>query len=311
MSFSLKIGSRPSALALAQSQIVKRHLEQILPGIVVEIVPIKTSGDRLASASLAQIGGKGLFVRELEQALVDGRIDVAVHSMKDLPAVLQPDFRIAAVPMREDPRDALITRSGGSFENLRKGAKLGTSSSRRRFEALRVRQDLEVMPLRGNVDTRIRRLEAGDFDAIVIAMAGLKRLDQLRSTKPVQLNQSDFVPCGGQGALALEIKADRPAAGSAEIDGAIASMNDPASAAEVTAERAYLAAIGASCASPVGVKATANGVEVRVRALLFSLDGTRWLEESVENGQVTDAAQVGVELGERMIAAGARELING
>src|SRR5271155_4402630 len=182
MPFALRIGSRPSALAIAQAELMKSHLERANGKIRAEIVPISTTGDRLTDASLAQAGGKGLFTRELEQALTSGRIDVAVHSMKDLPAVLPPAYRIVAVPERENPRDVLITRAGGGWDSLRPGARLGTSSPRRRLEALWLRPDLEVTALRGNVDTRLKRLNNGDFDAIILAMAGLVRLKRRGNT---------------------------------------------------------------------------------------------------------------------------------
>ena len=269
MTFRLRIGTRPSALALAQTEIVKRRLERVLEQLTVEVVPISTSGDKMATAALARVGGKGLFIRELEQALADDRIDLAVHSMKDLPAVIPARFRIAAVPERENPRDALIV----GWSALAPGARLGTSSTRRRLEALRVRADLAVVPLRGNMDTRLRRLEAGDFDAIILAMAGLKRLGRCAGMSLTELDEREFVPCGGQGALAIEARADRTIGDSADLERAVATLDDARALAEVTAERAFLATIGASCVSPVGVKGTADGETIRLRALLFSVDG--------------------------------------
>ena len=184
MASVLRIGSRPSRLALAQAELVRQRLSPLLPSATIEVIPIRTSGDRMTTAALAEVGGKGLFIKELEQALVQRRIDLAVHSMKDLPALLAPVFRIAAVPERADPRDALLARTGGdSLEALANGARLGTSSARRRFEALRLRPDLDVVALRGNVDTRLARLAAGDFDAIVLAMAGLMRLERGRARR--------------------------------------------------------------------------------------------------------------------------------
>src|ERR1700674_4048221 len=207
MSFRLRIGSRPSALALAQARLIKRQIEAALHGLAAEIVAVSTSGDKLTTASLAQIGGKGLFIRELEQALAAGDVDIAVHSMKDLPAVLPAEFRLAAVPERENPRDALVTRVLGGWNGLRRGARLGTSSTRRQLEALRLRPDLAVMPLRGNIDTRLARLAAGDFDAIILAMAGLRRLGKLDAIACTELDEREFVPSGGQGALAIEARA--------------------------------------------------------------------------------------------------------
>lgn len=324
MNFHLRIGSRPSALALAQANLVKAQIESALPGISAEIVAVSTSGDKLTTASLARIGGKGLFIRELEQALSSGQIDLAVHSMKDLPAVLPTEYRLAAVPARENPRDALICHGGlrerasSVWDSLAHGARLGTSSTRRRLEALRVRPDLKIEPLRGNVDTRLARLAAGDFDAIILAIAGLKRLGKLDGLAFAELDERDFVPSGGQGALALEALADGAIGGAAEIETVIAALNDPRALAEVTAERAFLATIGASCVSPVGVKGTLEDAALNLRALLFSADGSKHLEDEVGApftiaatvGQVTSAATaIGTTLGVRMIERGARELI--
>lgn len=318
MSSRLRIGSRPSALALAQAHLIKHQLEVALPGLLTEIVAVSTSGDKMTTASLAQIGGKGLFIRELEAALAAGQIDLAVHSMKDLPAILPAEFRLAAVPERENPRDALIMREGGGWNRLTYGARLGTSSTRRRLEALRLRPDLEVMPLRGNVDTRLARLAGGDFDAIILAMAGLRRLGKLGDINYTELDDREFVPSGGQGALAIEARAAGLIADSSEIEAAVASLNDPRALAEVTAERAFLATIGASCVSPVGVKACVEAAVLKVRALLFSVDGTRNLADEIvaayliehgPAGSVPEASAIGVALGHRMIDRGAHDLI--
>ena len=323
MPFALRIGSRPSALALAQADLIKRRLEASLDGLRAEIIPISTSGDRMATASLARVGGKGLFIRELEQALAAGRIDIAIHSMKDLPAVLPPQFRIAAVPERENPRDALVTPGGNGWDDLAAGARLGTSSTRRRLEALKIRPDLEIIPLRGNVDTRLRRLEAGDFDGIILAIAGLRRLGRADKIVMAELDDRVFVPSGGQGALAIEALADGLVGGSAELDRAIADLNDLDAAAEVAAERAFLAAIGASCVSPVGVKGTAEGNSLRLNALLFSLDGARSMADEisaqrktpsglghgVHRDAVEQAVSIGARLGRRMLDGGAAGLI--
>ncbi len=332
MAPTLRIGSRPSALALAQANLVKARLVHAVQDLRieidlrVEIVPISTSGDKMTSASLARVGGKGLFIRELEQALTDRRIDLAVHSMKDLPAILPAQFRIAAVPEREDPRDVLITRRGGGWDALPSGARLGTSSTRRRLEALRLRPDLDVQPVRGNIDTRLNRLANGDFDAIILAMAGLKRLG--RSSDNLfycLLDASTFIPSGGQGALAIEALADTTI-GPAELEHAVAALNDPRAFAEVTAERSFLATIGASCVSPVGVKAAADGGMLKLCAILFGANGEKSLAGEIEephrfadppattaNHPATTinhpAAALGAKLGKRMLERGAGELI--
>jgi hydroxymethylbilane synthase len=314
-------------LALAQAELVRHKLAALVPSVSIEIVPIRTSGDRMATAALAQVGGKGLFIKELEQALVEGRIDLAVHSMKDLPAQLTPGFRIAAVPERADPRDALLARIGGSLAALPRGARLGTSSMRRRFEALRLRPDLEIAALRGNVDTRLARLAAGDFDAIILAMAGLLRLERDERDAAggggalSPLDARDFVPCGGQGALCIEALASRQVAGSPELEAALAALDDPRAHVEVAAERAFLAALGASCVSPVGVYATLEADTLAMRALVFSVDGARHLSDEI-SGNVTDgaaagtpgaplerAAALGARLAQRMLADGAGALV--
>jgi hydroxymethylbilane synthase len=247
--------------------------------------------------------------------------------MKDLPAQLTPGFRIAAVPERADPRDALLARIGGSLAALPRGARLGTSSMRRRFEALRLRPDLEIAALRGNVDTRLARLAAGDFDAIILAMAGLLRLERDErddaAAALVPLDARDFVPCGGQGALCIEALASRQVAGSPELEAALAALDDPRAHVEVAAERAFLAALGASCVSPVGVYATLEADTLAMRALVFSVDGARHLSDEI-SGNVTDgaaagtpgaplerAAALGARLAQRMLADGAGALVAG
>ncbi len=313
MPYRLRIGSRPSALAIAQARLVEGWLKTSLPELVIEIVAIRTSGDRLASASLADVGGKGLFVKELEQAMLARQIELAIHSMKDLPARLPAGFRIAAVPRREDPRDALVSRTGGELGALRQRARVGTSSARRRFEALRVRPDLEVVPIRGNVDTRLAKLEAGEFDAIILAIAGLRRLGRADAIAPALLDERHFVPAGGQGALAIEALDDRPVGGSEELERALATANDHQAACETAAERAYLATIGASCATAVGVRGVLDGSRMKVRALLFDREGRRTLEDEVEatlaDASAAAAAELGARLGSRMLARGAADLV--
>jgi len=314
MPFVLKIGSRPSALALAQAELMCARLSELLPGLRSEIVAISTSGDRMKSASLAQVGGKGLFVKELEQALADGRADIAVHSMKDLPAALGPAYRIAAVPAREDARDAIISRRGVGVREMPRGARLGTSSMRRRFMALRLNAGLEVVALRGNVDTRLSKVESGELDAIVVAVAGLKRLGRADRVPMRLIEESDFIPAAAQGALAIEALADRKAGGSAEIEAALSRLDDPRARAETAAERAFLATIGASCVTPVGVKATLDEHLLSIRAILFSLDGRRELfdETSVTHARgasESGASALGAKLGNQMLSRGAGELL--
>ena len=311
MAFKLRIGSRPSRLALAQTEIVRSRLARIVQDLSAEVVEIRTSGDRMASVSLAGVGGKGLFVRELEQALLERRIDLAVHSMKDLPAILDPQFRIAAVSEREDPRDVLVTRDGSPLASLANGARLGTSSLRRRFQVLKANPGLEISPLRGNVDTRLRRVTEGGLDAIVVAMAGLRRLGHGFDVRLTPLDERDFIPAGGQAVLAIETLAN---SSSPQLDRTLGVLNDSRARYETTAERAFLAAIGASCATPVGVKATVAKDTVSLRAILFSRDGSAEMSDEVEEPLDVDLApsaahSLGARLGERMLARGADRLI--
>ncbi len=311
MPAALRIGSRPSRLALAQAELIRRRLDEAAPGLACEIVAIRTTGDKLMTPSLAQAGGKGLFVRELEQALEAGRIDIAVHSMKDIPAVLAPRFSLLAVPAREDSADVLLS-GGATLDGLPPAARLGTSSLRRRFEALRARPDLDIQPLRGNIDTRIARLAAGEFNAIILAAAGLRRLAPASPPPAHRLSEEEFVPAGGQGALAIEGMADGLSGGSAEIASAVTALDDLRARIEVSAERAFLSRIGASCASPIGVKANADGGQITIRALLFSLDGARSMTELLTTSltaEVAAAERIGIELAQRMLARGAAELI--
>jgi hydroxymethylbilane synthase len=313
MPLKIRIGSRPSKLAIAQASIVRARLAAQLFGAEIEIVEIRTSGDKMTSASLAEVGGKGLFIKELEQALANRTIDVAVHSMKDLPAILPEQFRVAAVPVRENTADILVTRDGSALSALPAGARLGTSSSRRRFQALRINRELAVLPLRGNVDTRLARVADGSFDAIIVAMAGLKRLGRVKDVKFVELDSRDFIPAGGQGALAIETLADRGTAAK-ELDRALSAINDARAFYETAAERAFLAAIDASCTTPVGVRASIANNTFALVAMLFSPDGARELSESTEDpldaGFVPGAAEnSGKRLAEKMLARGAAAML--
>lgn len=247
---TLRVATRQSALALAQTRMVARALEQRHPGLRVEELRITTEGDRVQDRALRDVGGKGLFVKELELALLDGRADFAVHSLKDLPAHLAAGLCLACVPRRESPYDRLVTRDGSALDALALGARVGTSSLRRSLQLTAARPDLRIELLRGNIDTRLRRLDAGDFDAIVLAEAGLTRLGV--TTKGASLAGA-LVPSIGQGALALECRDD---------DGAtravLTSLEDVRSRIEVTAERAVLEALGADCSVPLGAHAVVD-----------------------------------------------------
>jgi hydroxymethylbilane synthase len=293
----IRIGTRGSELALAQA----RSAATALAGADTEIVPIRTEGDRLAEARLALVGGKGLFVREIEEALLRGEVDVAVHSLKDLPAALPPGLVLGAFLAREDPRDVLVARRPAALDNLPDGARVGTSSPRRRALLLSVRQDLAVGPIRGNVDTRLRKLASGEWDAIVLAAAGLRRL-ALAPEHCTPLDPDVFVPAVGQGILAVEARAD-----DALTLARLAVIDDRPTRVCALAERAYLARLGASCNTPMAAHARVDGDTVRLTAVVAGDDGRRVLRASAA-GPAADAARLGRELAETLLDRGAADV---
>jgi len=297
---TIRIGTRGSALALAQARAVAGALEAA--GTTVDIVAMRTEGDRRLGARLADVGGKGLFVREIEEALIDRRVDVAVHSLKDLPAELPEGLTLAAFPTREDPSDVLVTREGGGLDGLRVGATVGTSSLRRRALLLAARPDLGVEPLRGNVDTRLAKLAAGECDAIVLAAAGLGRLG-LSPAHTHVLSVETFIPAVGQGIIAVEIRA-----GDADVRRAVERLDDADTRACALAERSYLRRLGASCNTPMAAHAILDRVgerpRLRMMALVASEDGRRILRADAA-GAPTDAAAVGRGLAELLLERGA------
>lgn len=296
----IRIGTRASALALAQASSVATALRA--QGHEVELVPMRTEGDRLAAASLATVGGKGLFVREIEEALLAGAVDVAVHSLKDLPAEQPEGLVLAAFPPREDPRDVLVSRTPGGLAALRAGAVVGTSSPRRRALVLAARPDLAVEPLRGNVDTRLRKLETGACDATVLAAAGLHRLRVTPpNTEPLPIDT--FVPAIGQGVLGLEARED-----DARVRAAVTVLDDRATRACAVAERAFLARLGASCVTPVAAHAALDGDMLTMRALVVSEDGRRLLRES-GSAAPGDAEALGRKLADGLLGQGAASMV--
>jgi hydroxymethylbilane synthase len=296
----IRLGTRTSPLALAQATGVADALRRL--GLETEILPIKTEGDRLASARLAEVGGKGLFVREIEEALVAGTIDVAVHSLKDLPAEQPRGLELVAFPEREDPRDVLVTRTGGDLEDLPQSAVLGTSSLRRRALALALRPDLVVEPLRGNVDTRLRKLAEGICDAVILAAAGLARLG-LAPAQARPLAPEVFVPAVGQGILGVEVRQD-----DRTIRRLVESLDDPATRVCALAERAYLRRLGASCTTPMAAHAvlTRAGATTRLTmsAMVASEDGRRILRADAA-GAPGDAERLGRGLADSLLDRGA------
>ncbi|HYD48084.1 MAG TPA: hydroxymethylbilane synthase [Terriglobales bacterium] len=300
MSSSIRIGTRGSALALAQANWLRSALQELAAAAEIELVTIQTSGDRFTDRSLRAIGGKGLFVKEIEEALLARSIDCAIHSMKDLPAEIPPGLMIAAIPRREDPRDVLVTRSGCPLMKLPHGARIGTSSLRRMALLRAMRPDLEVIELRGNVDTRLRRLEEGKFDAIVLAAAGLNRLG-LSLANAVPFDIDEFLPAIGQGALAVETRDD-------EIRALIAQLDDGETRMAVAAERAFLRTVGGSCQTPIAAHATLSGDRLDLKALIAQPDGTR-VVLGADHGESAAADSLGARLADRLLARGGKEII--
>jgi hydroxymethylbilane synthase len=300
----LVIATRGSQLALWQAHHVKAQIEATTPGTSVELLEIKTSGDKILDVPLAKVGGKGLFVKEIEQALVEKRADLAVHSMKDVPAELAPGLVLAAISAREVPWDALCARSPITLDDLPKGAVVGTSSMRRQCQLLARRPDLQIKMLRGNVPTRLRKLDEGEFDAIVLASAGLRRLG-LADRITQELGPELSLPAVAQGVLAIEIRD-----GDAMVRDIVRkAIHDEATAQKVAAERSFLARMGGSCQTPLAAHAVPlPGDQLRVFGLCGMPDGTRILKAEV-TGAVADAASLGEELANQLLAQGAGEIL--
>jgi hydroxymethylbilane synthase len=303
MSERLVIATRGSELALWQARHVKARLEAVSPGIEVELEIIKTSGDKILDVPLAKVGGKGLFVKEIEQALVDKTSDLAVHSMKDVPAELAPGLCLCAVSTREVPWDALCTRDGATLDTLKQGAKVGTSSMRRQSQLLAARPDLQIALLRGNVPTRIKKLDAGEYDAIVLAAAGLHRLgmaDRITQLLPMDVS----IPAVAQGVLAIEIRE-----GDSRVEHLVrAAIHDEPTYAKMLAERAFLAKMGGSCQTPLAAHALDHEGGLRLVGMCGMPDGTRILRAEVV-GSTAAAPQLGVELADALLKQGAAEIL--
>lgn len=304
----LRIGTRGSPLALWQANHIADSLAK-LHGVETELVRIRTSGDRLQSASVAQVneaigaeGGKGIFIKEIEDALLSGAVDLAVHSMKDVPTETPPGLAFAAITEREDPRDCLISRNGWTFETLPRGGRVGTSSLRRQAQLHRHRPDLDVVDLRGNVDTRIRKLESGEVDAIVLALAGVTRLGV--RDKVAQIFDEDLMlPAVGQGALGIEIRA-----GDSQTSRFVAALDDDETHACVTAERALLGELQGGCQVPLGAWGRFRKGELHLEAAVFSAAGSECIRLD-ETGSPAEAAAIGIRLAQILIDAGADKIL--
>ena len=300
----IKVGTRGSDLALTQTGHVVDDLKAANPEIEFEIIVIKTTGDKDQRQNLAALG-VGVFVRELEAALLDGRVALAVHSLKDMPSSLPPEFELAAVPFREDPRDAFISRSGDTLEDIPAGSRVATGSARRQALVRSLRPDLVVEPLRGNVPSRLAKLdEPGGPDAVVLATAGLVRLG-LQDRITQHLSCSNFVSAVGQGALALETRAGDTA--TIEI---AAKIDHPGTRAEVTAERNFLEAIGGGCSASVSAHAKIRGKDLQFSAFASTPDGSKVIRESLAD-EASNAAEVGKQIGQLFVERGARQLVAG
>lgn len=299
----LRIATRKSKLALWQAEHVAALLRRAHPGLDIELVPITTLGDRIQDRSLAAIGGKGLFIKELEVAMHERRADIAVHSMKDVPAEVPDEFQIAAVLKRADARDALVAAGGiACLEDLPARARVGTSSLRRQAQLYAARPDLSIEALRGNVDTRLRRLDSGDLDAILLACAGLMRLG-LESRITVRLDPEVCLPAVGQGVIGIECRDE-----DVRTRELLQPLEDHATRRVLEAERAFAERLGGSCQSPIAAHAQLHADQLSLAGLVAEPDGSRLLRGSIQGG-AGQANSLGKQLAERLLAAGAADLL--
>lgn len=297
----IRIGTRGSALALAQAGWVRRKLEERDPGIRVETVTIKTGGDRFLDTPIQAIGGKGIFVKEIEEALLRKKIDLAVHSMKDLPTEITAGLTVAVIPEREDPRDVLVSLGRRSLRDLPSGARVGTGSLRRRSQIINYRPDLAAAPIRGNIDTRLKKLDRGEVDALILAAAGLKRIG-CESRISEYLSPEICLSAVAQGALGLECRE-----GDA-VTAQIAFLQHLRTAQEVLAERSFLKRLGGGCQIPVGARAWADGERIKIMGVVSDADGHKLFRGEL-SGQAGKAEQLGRELAERLLQDGAEEVL--
>ena len=303
MKQNVVIGTRGSKLALWQAEHIAGRIRARYPEIEVTLKKIVTTGDKILDVPLAKIGGKGLFTKELENAMLSGEIDLAVHSLKDMPTELPEGLMLAAITTRADASDAFVSLRYKSLDALPQGAKVGTSSLRRRAQILKYRPDLQTIDLRGNLDTRIKKLENQEMDAIILATAGLKRLgleQYITQILPIEI----CLPAVGQGALAIETRqAD------AEVLSVLEFLNDSDTIAAVTAERAYLREVQGGCQVPVGVHGEVNGDQLLLEATILKIDGTREVRERI-CGCCSEAEELGIKLAQKMLAAGGKEILD-
>ena len=302
----LRIGSRGSPLALVQARTVRDRLSAAhsLDAGRIAIEVIRTTGDMIQDRPLAQAGGKGLFTKEIEEALLAGKIDLAVHSAKDVPTVLPPGLALSAFLPREDPRDVWISKKANSLRDLPAGAVVGTASPRRQALVKRLRPDVQVASLRGNVETRLRKLEEGEADATILALAGLKRLELTNAIATI-LSVDEFLPAVGQGAIAIETRADDK-----RTRDLLSAINDEDTATALAAERAFLAVLDGSCRTPIAGYAILTNNKINFRGMILKLDGSQWFE-TTRGGARTDAAALGADAGRELKNRGGADFFAG
>lgn len=297
----IKIGTRASRLALWQAEFVAAELKRFFPTLEIELVKVHTTGDKILDAPLAKIGGKGLFTKELENQLAGGEIDLAVHSLKDVSTELPEGFKIAAITRRAQPFDAFVSNKFPTFDALPKNSIVGTSSLRRAAQILSLRSDLQIKNLRGNVETRLKKLDAGDFDAIILAAAGLERLGYSSRIRELM---KEMIPAAGQGALAIETRVD-----DGEIFSFVQKLNDVETFKAVVIEREFLREVGGSCQVPVGVFAQIDGKQIHVRALIASNDGKKIVRD-LEVTPLENIYGLGKKIAARLLNNGGREILS-
>ena len=299
----LRIGTRGSQLALYQANWVREKLIEAHLGLTVTLIKIKTTGDKIQDVPLAKMGGKGLFVKEIEEALIQKKIDLAVHSVKDVPTEFPKGLHLSVISQREDPRDVFISRDGKGLKDLPRKAKIGTSSLRRQAQLLHFRSDLELVPLRGNLDTRLKKLKTMSLDGIVLALAGVKRLglkERITEIIPTEIS----LPAIGQGALGIETRL-----GDKEVEEQIRFLNDKDSWIAVSAERAFLKKLEGGCQVPIAAFARTVGTTFQMDGLVGTIDGKRLVRHHIE-GPIEKAESLGIELAEILLGKGAREILD-
>jgi len=299
---TLRIGTRGSALALTQARWVAEQMKQRYPELAVEIIVIKTRGDIMQDVSLVKIGGKGVFVKEIEDALLQDDIDMAVHSMKDIPAALPEGLHIGVIPKREDPRDVLIAKDNRKIEALPRGARIGTGSLRRGMQIRKLMPDVQIVPLRGNLDTRIRKIEQEDLDGIIVAAAGIRRMGWVHRVSQF-IPAEVMLPAVGQGALGIETRTADPL-----LVEMLAFLNDAATWMEVGAERSFLQRLGGGCQLPIAAYGKIHGEELTLAGLVGSLDGRIMILDE-EKGKPFEYHELGIILAERILFRGGQTIL--